>query len=212
MNVCIAAGNLCSLVQSIWATNYTIEAFTMLYSHAFLFSPCQADQLLWCRFVNTTGRPGKNIAMDLHMEHLNRVCKDAIRSLGANKSPKAIQRIGKCISVLKSVADNFDEQTGMNESKGYHTVASVDKDRDVIINELLSHSIFSPLPGCSHSSFKNIDCSVFSKVNYGLMLQWTKEHMCIVVSQTQHKYRYLNICHNTYIEMQVMVVSMIQNL
>ena len=151
-------------------TNYTIEAFTMLYSHAFLFSPRQADKLLWCHFVNTTGRPGKNIA-------LNCVCNDIIHGLGANKSPKDIQRIGKCIGVLKSVADNFDEQTGMNESKGYHTVASVDKDRDVIINELLSHSIFSPLPGRSHSSFKNIDCSVFSKVNYGLMLQWMKEHI-----------------------------------
>ena len=79
-------------------TNYTIEAFTMLYSHAFLFSPRQAAQFLWCRFVN-----GKNIAMDLHMEHLNRVCKDALRGLGANKTPKAIQRVGKCVGVLKSM-------------------------------------------------------------------------------------------------------------
>ena len=158
-------------------TNYTIEAFTMLYSHAFLFSPRQAAQLLWCRFVNTAGRPGKNIAMDLHMEHLNRVCKDALRGLGANKTPKAIQRMGTCVGVLKSVTDNFDEQTEVSENKGYHTVASADKDRDIIIRELLTHSIFSPSPGRCHSSFKRIDCSIFSKASYDLMLQWMKEHI-----------------------------------
>lgn len=34
--------------------NYTIEAFRLLYSHAFLLSPCQAKQLLWSRCINTT--------------------------------------------------------------------------------------------------------------------------------------------------------------
>ena len=157
--------------------NYTIEAFTMLFSHAFLLSSRQAEQLLWCRFINTTGRPGRNIPMDLHMEHLNRVCKDAICSLGANKTQMAIKRIGKCISVLKAVADNFDEQTRVNENKGYHTVASADRDRHMIINELLTHSIFSPLPGRCHSSFKNMDSSIFSEVSYDLMIQWMNEHI-----------------------------------
>ena len=158
-------------------TNYTIEMFTMLYSHAFLFSPRQADQLLWSSFVSTIGRSGKNIPMDLHMEHLNRICKDAISCLGANKTPTAIQRVGKCIGVLKSVTDNFDAQTEDNKSKGYHTVASVNKDRDIIIEELLRHSIFHPTPGRYHSTFQNMNYSIFSKINYKLLLQWMEEHV-----------------------------------
>ena len=35
-------------------TNYMIETFTMLYSHA--FSPCQAEQLLWCRLILQAGQ------------------------------------------------------------------------------------------------------------------------------------------------------------
>ena len=158
------------LFRASGRTNYAIKVFTMLYSHAFLLSPRQANQLLWCRFVNTTGRPGKNIAMDLHMEHLNHVCKDALCGLGANKTPTAIQKIGKCISVVKTVSDNFDEQTGVSD-KGYHTVASAKKDRDIIIKELVTHSIFSPLPGRCHSSFKNIHSSILSKVSHDLLLQ-----------------------------------------
>ena len=178
-------------------TNYTIEAFTMLYSHAFFLSPRQADQLLWCRFVNATGWAGKNIAMDLHMEHLNRVCKDALCALGANKTPMAIQRIGKCIGVLKTVSDNFDEQTGVND-RGSHTVVSAEKDRDIIIKELVTHSIFNPRPGCCHLSFKKIDCTIFSKVSYGLMLQWMKEHIprCTYIVHTLHNI--LTLSTSTY--------------
>ena len=48
-------------------TNYTIETFGFLAQHAFLLP----DQLLWSRFINTHGVPGKNIPCNLYMEHLN---------------------------------------------------------------------------------------------------------------------------------------------
>lgn len=53
-------------------TNYSIEAFTRLAQYHFLFTERLKKQLLWSRTVNTSGRPGKNIPCDLHMEHLNR--------------------------------------------------------------------------------------------------------------------------------------------
>lgn len=66
-------------------TNYSIEVFNFLAQHQFVLSPRASQQLLWSRFVNTHGLPGKNIACDMHMEHLNRVLKGAIAGLGANK-------------------------------------------------------------------------------------------------------------------------------
>ena len=41
-------------------------------------------QLKWSRSINVHGHAGKNIPADLHMEHLNRVCRGAISGLGAN--------------------------------------------------------------------------------------------------------------------------------
>ena len=69
--------------------NYTIEAFTLLAQHYF-FPPRLSQQLLWSGFINTQGKQGHNIPADLHMEHLNRSCKDAVSHLGANKTPNAI--------------------------------------------------------------------------------------------------------------------------
>ena len=64
--------------------NYSGEVLRMLYSYHYTLSPQQAQQLLYSRFINTHGVPGRNIAVDLHIEHLNCACKDSIKGLGAN--------------------------------------------------------------------------------------------------------------------------------
>ena len=50
------------------------------------------------------------------MEHLNRVCKDAVHSLGANKTPKALVKVAKVISTLDEVLQNFDQDNSIKES------------------------------------------------------------------------------------------------
>ena len=62
-----------------------VEAFTLLAQQKFVCSSRLSHQLMWSRFVNTSGKKGHNIPCDLHMEHLNRVLKDSIKCLGANK-------------------------------------------------------------------------------------------------------------------------------
>ena len=81
--------------------------------------------------------------MDMHMEHLNKVYKEAISGLGANKTPKTIVMIGKCLGILTSVVQNYDEQTTVNEVASGHSVAKDHKDRHTVVKELLTHAIFS---------------------------------------------------------------------
>lgn len=50
-------------------------------------------QLKWSRMVNVHGRPGKNIAADLHMEHLNRECKSSLSGLGANITDHSVLNV-----------------------------------------------------------------------------------------------------------------------
>ena len=47
------------------------------------------------RFINTQNKRTTNISADLHIEHLNRVCKEAVDHLGANETPKAIKELEK---------------------------------------------------------------------------------------------------------------------
>ena len=83
--------------------NYACEAANLLLQYNCTMSPRLLAQLLWSRFVNTQDLPGKNIHVDLHMEHLNKIAKEAINYLGTNKSEKAIQSVGKTIGTLSPV-------------------------------------------------------------------------------------------------------------
>ena len=88
--------------------NYALEAFTLLAQYQWLLPERQAMQLKQSRFINTQGRIGCNIPCDMYMEHLNRMVKASIANLGANKTPKSIEKVGKCIGPIDKIIRSFD--------------------------------------------------------------------------------------------------------
>ena len=88
--------------------NYSLEAFRLIAQYDLLLSPHMAQQLIWSRTVNIHSRPGRNIPADLHMEHLNRMCKSSLGGLGPNLSAKSVDRVGKSIGELSKVTDQYD--------------------------------------------------------------------------------------------------------
>ena len=156
-------------------TNYTLEAFRLLMQYYYLFSPRQAQQLLSSRFINTHGRPGKNIEADLHMEHLNRLCKSYIEALGPNSTDAAVLRAGRSIGTMSLISDNFDLTTGITIRSGAHSWRSIDKDLDKVINELHKMSnVFDYIPGRCHSAFKNYKSF---QCDHTEIIAWMKNHL-----------------------------------
>ena len=89
------------------------------------------------------------------MEHLNRVLKDGIRGLGANKTERAITRLGKCIDSFDQVLTNYDEDLQVPSVSGNHTIASLEKDIKLIVGELTNRvRPFSYFQGRSHKHIK----------------------------------------------------------
>ena len=72
--------------------------------------------MLWECFINQVGKRGHNISADLHIEHLNCLCKDIVNHLGANKSPNAYLRAGKALGTVYDLLSNFDSITNINGS------------------------------------------------------------------------------------------------
>ena len=95
-----------------------------------------AEQVKWCRFINTQGLPGHNISCDLDLEHLNRVAKIAIDGLGSNKTDKAIQRIGRAVGTVMDTLINFDSINEVCHESGAHSTRSNKPDLKKVINEL----------------------------------------------------------------------------
>ena len=60
------------------------------------------------------------MSMDLHMEHINKECKQAMGSLGSNIGEKAVGRIGRSIGEVMKVTQNFDSVNKVREESGHH--------------------------------------------------------------------------------------------
>ena len=153
-------------------TNYSIESFTMLAQYHFLFSQRQKQQLLWGRFINIHGLPAQNIPCDLFMEHLNRVCKEAVNGLGANKTPKGLDRIGKIVGTLDEVLRNFDKDNSISERSGKHKVASIKKDLNTVVKVLIDESVFKYSSGRYHPTFRNIKRNPIAHLDHESLLSW----------------------------------------
>ena len=101
--------------------NYCKEVINLLLQYNFLFTERQAQQLKWCRVVNTSGKPGKNIPCDLQKEHLNRHLKSMIQNIHTKNPEKAIDWIAKSIGTVDYVCRIFEQENKAQTISGKHT-------------------------------------------------------------------------------------------
>lgn len=90
-------------------------------------SPQQSEQLLYNRFVNTSGCVGNNISADLHMEHMNREIKSGLANMSCATLKAAIIRLGKAIGTLSPVLNNFDISTEIKSHRSGNKPKKFDK-------------------------------------------------------------------------------------
>ena len=152
---------------------YSVEALNMLCQYQYDFSPRLAQELIWSRFISTHSSPGRNIPEDLHQEHLNRLVKESIRGLGANKTEAAITRVGKALGSLFPVIQRFDEENGVHKPSGALKLPSVSKDRDLIIKHLLKCDVFSTHNNSTFAKPKDF----LHSINHDTILAWITSHL-----------------------------------
>ena len=156
--------------------NYQLEAFQLLAEINAAASPRIASQLTWSRCVNVKGGKGKNIPLDLHMEHLNRTIKDYVATLGANVAEQSILQCGRSLKGLIETCSNLDEQLGISPFSTSHNKANTSNDEKAIIKELTETSrVFNYVPGRNHKSFKSIRPSIAEHIDMTKLLQWIQK-------------------------------------
>ncbi len=161
------------LFKSSTHRNYAKEAVHVLLQYYYFLSQRQRHQLLWSRCVNTRGFPGKNIPCDLHMEHLNRRLKNVLKNMGANITPKAIEKAGKSIAAVQHVCQIFEEQTATGSKSGHHTYPKLGKDFQTILSALQEQKVFETICERQHKTFK-IDCHIMEKLSKEELLKKVK--------------------------------------
>ena len=168
------------LFKATGRKNYAIEALTLLSQYHLTLPPSLAEQLKWSRFVNVHGIAGHNISCDLHMEHLNRLVKTAVEGLGANKTWKAISRVGRGIGMLAAVTSSFDKDVGVPVPSGKHSDKSKNADLEAIVNQLMESSVFDPSTTSKHRSFSTIKANLIRTLEEKALKDWMVERFSVL--------------------------------
>ena len=135
---------------------YAIEMFVSILQSEVLLSEAEADHCKWAATVNWKGGAGHNIEIDLFQENMNREMKQLIRSMGANKSEKAISRASKASGGVKKIVESFNEQVNVHKRSSTHSHKSSVEDERVIFDDLRALRPFRQVEGRSFDSFSKI--------------------------------------------------------
>jgi shikimate kinase len=99
-----------------------------------------------------------NISLDLNLEFLNRIVKEAIKKLGPNGSKKSIDRICRSMKTTKALMENFDAEVKSYKPSGKHVPKSSAKDLQTIVKELLHQQYLGGLIAFMGGGGLNLAC------------------------------------------------------
>ena len=168
-------------------TKYALEAATLLIN-LHVLPQRLAQQIMWSRFVNMSGKAGHNKPCDLHMEHLNRTAKEALGPQ-ACLNPKSVKRIGNCIALFQNVCRQFDIVSDAHHSTGKHVQSSDTTDLQKIVHQLLCANVFQKTSNRCHKGFESINGkSLTDRINAEKFKEWLVSH----IHRFQVRYKYMN--------------------
>ena len=130
------------------STKYTLEALFLQFQKQALLNPRQAYRQRWNRSVNHRGGRGKNVSLDLEVEHGNNVLKEALRKMGPNLTHSAVTRGARMLHMARQTVAKVAQECDIMKRLGKHFIHSNNKkDLSKIVGKLLEEDALSETPG-----------------------------------------------------------------
>ena len=156
-------------------TKYALEALLFQADQLALLSPWDAYRQLWNRSFNLRGGIGKNIPLDLMVEHNNNFIKEMVRNQGANVTFHSAQQISRASKGLDAVLTNLDNVLAIQTETGRHAVVDKRKDVLMIAHEVKGNVIQQKEPR-AHRAFPKMSPDVLHEVDPSKLVKWVQGH------------------------------------
>lgn len=158
------------------STKYALECLYQSFLVNAMLSPRDAERFVWNRTVNNSGKPGKNIALDLDVEHSNNFVKQAIKHLGPNLTEDAVSRICKAENSARTVLENIDHSICRAAGSSEHSQRTLERDLSVLVDKCLSNSGFEKHNSRSYVCFRGFERDPFRSLDMSSMFKWINKH------------------------------------
>jgi hypothetical protein len=143
---------------------FSIEMLINILQCEVFLSEAEAHRCKWAATVNWKGGVGRNIEIDLFQENRNCEMKKLIRSMGANKTEKAIERASTASGGVSKIVEAFEENVNICPKSGSHTHKQSADDEKIISVDLRSlrpfreeGRSFETFVGISHDPTHSLD-------------------------------------------------------
>lgn len=157
------------------SAKYALEALYLQFQQQALLTPRQAYRQKWNRGVNNQGHIGKNVPLDLEVEHNNNMLKEAVRKMGPSLSLHAVNRAAKMTKLAAETVDKIAHECQIMRRSGKHFVKSTKKDMQKIVQVLFQQKALLNVPGRSYKHFANFKRSHLID-NMGGLCKWISMH------------------------------------
>ena len=114
--------------------------------------------------------------IDLFQENRNKDMKAMIKSMGANKSEKAIHRASKAAGGVRQIVDAFGKQVSMHRKSSSHSHKSSSQDEKIVVTDLRSLRPFHQVNERKLESFNNISYDPTSSFDEKKFVGWINNH------------------------------------
>lgn len=157
-------------------SNYAYSTFLVTVQMNGTLSPQVAHSLKWNRFWSTRGGKGRNIPLDLHLEHLNGFLKSFLKGLGPNLNETSAARISRSIGVFKQMMAGTDMELGISRQTGAH---HVDMNRDILalVDTLHEAELFKPKLGRVYAAFPGFRKNLLAKLDHKALWKWMRSKL-----------------------------------
>lgn len=155
-------------------TQYAYSAFLLSVQLNATLSPRLAHDVTWNRFWNSTGGKGKNIPLDLHLEHLNNFLKSYLKNKGSNLTEGTATRVSRSLGVLKTMMNRADSQLQLSGHSGVHNAPDRQTDIYTLLGVFREVGVFKDQPGRHFSAFPNFNRNILSKMDWENLHKWMR--------------------------------------
>lgn len=158
------------------STKYALECLYQSFLVDALLSPRDSERFIWNRSVNNTCQKGKNIPLDLDVEHSNNFIKQGIKNLGPNVTEKAILRISRAETATRTIMDNLDDNVQRFARSGRHSQSSTEKDLQELVKRVLEADVLTQKDERKYDHFVNFKRVRLQNLDMSEVFKWINKH------------------------------------
>jgi L1 cell adhesion molecule like protein len=158
------------------STKYALEALYLQFQQQSLLSPRQAYCQKWNRSVNNHGKTGKNVYLDLDLEHDNNYLKEAMRKIGAGITEQSVTRICRSLKMAREVIENISRECHVMKRSGMHYTACNEKDLLKMVDNIVQHQALTKINGRRYKTFQYCVESHIQSLDMTDFCKWINKH------------------------------------